>query len=457
MKKRVKKVVCALLTAAVAVSFAGCGKKETVNSNVKTITVWSANGHNKDYYMKKVEEFNTTVGKERGLAIDYQVIADMNKMVELGMQTGELPHMFDGSKLKTLVEKDLIIPITDLPGGEEFLKEHTSTKSEECVYDGKVYCFPLTTGPRALLYNREMFKAAGLVDANGEPTPPTSLEELREYAKKLTNPAKNEYGLIIPFKWRTCLQDWTGMAQSYNGFGNYNPKTGKYDFSGYIPILNTLMDIKKDGSILPGSEGIDNDPARARFGEGGIGMKFGYYWDYGVLTQQFPAKIDWGVAPYPIKGADGKNYMQACGDGYSSRINKSVLNDIGGEDFMFFYKWWFSDEFRAGLFAGGYDIPKDERIVEMVNFKDGEYKQWREFGELVKISAEPPIAMKSDTSGCLKVQEDFLKSVWNGNESVEDFCKRKEDEYNKGIEKYKQLNPDYDQSTAIDADWDISY
>lgn len=343
MKKKVKKLVCALLAAAVAASFAGCGKKETVNSNVKTITVWSANGHNKDYYMKKVEEFNTTVGKERGLSIDYQIIADMNKMVELGMQTGELPHMFDGSNLKTLVEKDLIIPITDLPGGEEFLKEHTSTKSEECVYDGKVYCFPLTTGPRALLYNKEMFKAAGLVDANGEPTPPTSLEQLREYAKKLTNPAKNEYGLIIPFKWRTCLQDWTGMAQSYNGFGNYNPKTGKYDFSGYIPILNTLMDIKKDGSILPGSEGIDNDPARARF------------------------------------------------------------------------------------------------------------------GELVKISAEPPIAMKSDTSGCLKVQEDFLKSVWNGNESVEDFCKRKEDEYNKGIEKYKQLNPDYDQSTAIDADWDISY
>ncbi len=457
MKKGITRILCAGLILATAVSFSGCKKKEVSDSNVKTITIWSANGHNKDYYTLKVEEFNSGFGKKHGLRIDYQVISDMNKMVELGMQTGDLPHMFAGSNLKTLVEKDLIIPITDLPGGDKFLENHTYDQSDECMFDGKVYCFSLTTGPRALLYNKEMFKKAGIVDENGEPTPPKNLTELREYAKKLTDASKDEYGLILPFKWQGCLGDWTGMAQQINGFGQYDPKTGKYDFSAYEPILNTLMDIKADGSIVPGSEGIDNDPARARFGKGGIGMKFGYYWDYGVLTSQFPAKIDWGVAPYPAEAQDGKRYMQISGDGYSSKINKSVLKDIGADDFMLFYNWWFSDDFRAGLYKGGYDIPKEQRIIDSVKFEKGELEQWQEFGKLVSISAPAPIAAKTDTSGKLKMQDDFLKNVWNGKESVSSFVKRKEAEYNEGIEKYKKANPDYDINTAINKDWDISY
>lgn len=30
-------------------------------------------------------------------------------------------------------------------------------------------------------------------------------------------------------------------------------------------------------------------------------MKFGASYDYGVLTSQFTAKCDWGVAPLPAK------------------------------------------------------------------------------------------------------------------------------------------------------------
>ena len=298
MKKGITRILCAGLILATAVSFSGCEKKEVSDSNVKTITIWSANGHNQDYYTLKVEEFNSGFGKKHGLRIDYQVISDMNQRVELGMQTGDLPHMFAGSNLKTLVEKDLIIPITDLPGGDKFLENHTYDQSDECMFDGKVYCFSLTTGPRALLYNKEMFKKAGIVDENGEPTPPKNLTELREYAKKLTDASKDEYGLILPFKWQGCLGDWTGMAQQINGFGEYDPKTGKYDFSAYEPILNTLMDIKADGSIVPGSEGIDNDPARARFGKGGIGMKFGYYWDYGTAKD---------ICRFPVTGTHQKS------------------------------------------------------------------------------------------------------------------------------------------------------
>jgi multiple sugar transport system substrate-binding protein len=458
MKKRIGSICLAALMMVSSVAMTGCGSKQA-SGDVKTIKIWSVNGHTKEYDLKRVDEFNTKIGKERGLKIEFKMITDANQMTELGVQTGDLPHLVDGLNLKTLVEKDIIIPITDLPGGQEHIDATgiEVPQNEECVFDGKVYSLPKNSGTRALIYNKEMFKKAGLVDENGEAKPPKSLEELREYAKILTNPEAGEYGLILPFKWQTCLEDWLGMAQQINGFGNYNPKTGLYDFSAYEPILQTMMDIKNDGSILPGSEGLDNDPARARFAEGGIGMKFAFYWDYGVLTTQFPAKIDWGVAPYPIQNEDGTRYLQKCGDGYRSRINKSVLTDIGGEDFMFFYDWWYSDEVMADMYAGGMDIPKSAHVAEKVTFADGEYTQWKELGDLLAISHPEPIPVKTETSGILKIQDDFLKSVWNGSESVADFVKRKEQEYNDGIKIYQERNPEYDPSEAIDMDWDISY
>lgn len=66
MKKGITRILCAGLILATAVSFSGCKKKEVSDSNVKTITIWSANGHNKDYYTLKVEEFNSGFGKKHG-------------------------------------------------------------------------------------------------------------------------------------------------------------------------------------------------------------------------------------------------------------------------------------------------------------------------------------------------------------------------------------------------------
>ncbi|MBR6849880.1 MAG: extracellular solute-binding protein, partial [Lachnospiraceae bacterium] len=68
-------------------------------------------------------------------------------------------------------------------------------------YNGKTYTVPITAGPQGLLYNKDLFKAAGLVDENGEPTPPETFDELVEYAKILTDVGKKQYGIILPLKW----------------------------------------------------------------------------------------------------------------------------------------------------------------------------------------------------------------------------------------------------------------
>lgn len=457
--KSLKRICAIVLCLGICVScFAGCGTKdEVVDSNLKTIKVWSANGSSKEFYLDKIDKFNKTLGMQNGIRVEYEVVADMNKMVDLGIQTGELPHVFSGSKLKTLVEKDLILPLSELPGGQAIIDNNpVSDNNENCVFEGKVYCVPFNMGVRAILYNKDMLKANGFVDENGEAKPPKSLKELREYAKKMTNPSKNEYGIIIPFKWGSALEDFLGCSQSINGFGTFNPKTGLYDFSAYKPIMETLMGIKEDASFVPGVEGIDNDSARARFGAGGIALKFGYSWDFGVLTEQFPAKIDWGIAPLPVTNEDGTKYKQVCSYGYTSKVNKSVIEEIGAEKFMVFWNWYISDDFRRELYEAGHMIPTNQNIIDSAKLSEDK-THWGEFASLVEISAIPPVAVKTETTGMENLQVDFLKSVWSGDESIESFVKRRQEAQNNAIKLYKEHNPNYDGSVCINKDWDISY
>ena len=57
---------------------------------------------------------------------------------------------------------------------------------DEATYRGKVYGIPNGVDDRALFYNKDLFKRAGLVDENGQARPPRDWDELEEYAVKLT-------------------------------------------------------------------------------------------------------------------------------------------------------------------------------------------------------------------------------------------------------------------------------
>jgi len=57
---------------------------------------------------------------------------------------------------------------------------------DEARYQGKVYGIPNSVDDRALLYNKDLLKRAGLVDARGEAKPPRDWDELKAYAIRLT-------------------------------------------------------------------------------------------------------------------------------------------------------------------------------------------------------------------------------------------------------------------------------
>ena len=59
-----------------------------------------------------------------------------------------------------------------------------------------------------------------------------------------------------------------------------------------------------NNSTFPGTASMKIDPIRTQFAEGNIGFHGNASQEVGVLTKQFPAKMEWGVAELPT--LDGK-------------------------------------------------------------------------------------------------------------------------------------------------------
>ena len=434
----------------------GCGQKANDTSGDTVITFWSPDGGSKAVMAEMVNEFNNTIGKDNNVKLEYAVKeGDLKQQVELSLKTGNAPDLFVTSGIDKLSTNGDIIAIEDMPGGKEFLKRYEGSLINDVhVYDGKTYCVPFSVNLYGLVYNKDMFKKAGLVDENGEAMPPETFDEVREYAKKLTNKSEKEFGIIFPCKWTGFYNsEILPLTQSSYGRRTYNPLNGEYDFSVLQKPIEMVMNIKSDESCYPGAESIDNDTARARFAEGRIGMKFAVSWDVGVLNDQFPAKCDWGVAPLPVENKDEK-YLQFRSGTYGPYINAASAKSKDPEKIMLVYEWFHSDDLLKTLYQQGAYIPWDYEIIRNVKVENPK-KGWEEFAQLNEISCNSPLEIKTDITGQSSMSDLFFKNIWPETMSIDDAIQQANTNYNNGIKKYKELYPDYDSSIAIDKDWMI--
>ena len=280
-----------------------------------------------------------------------------------------------------------------------------------------------------------MFKAKGIVDEDGEAKAPTTWQEVVEYAKLLTDQQAKEYGIAIPLKWSGYF-DWDLMRPFFASTGSlgYDSENNKYAYTKLTPAFEFLKQIKEDNSYYIGAEGLDNDPARAQFAEGNIGMKLGASWDIGVLNDQFPAKIDWGVAPVPTIDANPKYKQWMSADVFLAIA--SNIPDEKKEKVMEVYKWFHDEKIIAKLYLEGKIIPIDDDIIEKTPIENPS-KGWQEFCSFVKDSVAlppmPPITLEGDNYVKLGM------SIWLGDiepqAAMEDLEKRSNEALQKEVDK----------------------
>ena len=457
MKKR-KKVLALLLCAGMMMTYlSGCGNEE--NELVK-FEVWSHNSHSKAVFTEMVEEWNETEGKRLGVEVVYTVKeGNIQQAVEMAFASDQEPDMFTSCNVEKYSASGDIVPITTLPGGEEFVQKYADkgidmTKSTFSDANGYVYCVPFATNTFGLVYNKDMFKKYGIVDENGEPTPPKTFAEVREYAKRMTNPQEQDYGIILPMKWSGFVgTDIEQLSMGSTGFMAYNPLEGKYDFSVFKPIYEMYLGIKEDRSYFPGPEALDNDTARAYFSERNIGMKFAGSYDVGVFNSQFPAKCDWGVAPYPVEEAANR-YYQYMMVGGNFALSKQAVEKVGEETAFEIFKFFHSDELLQNLYQKGMSLPYDYTIVEGIEVDEG-LKGWEEFSKLTTISTASYDLAKTDLAGMKDSNAVFIEDLWTGEKTVDEAVADLNERYNAAMQSYYDNNQTADFSKTLKSEWNI--
>ncbi len=455
MKKSVKFTALTLGAVMAMGTLAGCGKQEA-SGDVTKVTYWSGNSHAEAVVREFIDNYNQNQGKKDGIEIEFTIQGgdSMTQNLELALQSGTAPDIWEGGSIESLAEKGYIMSYDDIYGSDiDALKKkyEGKLKNGSDYYKGKLYQVPTSVGDvMGIIYNKDMFKAAGIVDEKGEAKPPTTLEEMREDAKKLTDASKKQYGIIYPKKW----DGWFGSdiqtpASTYGGHAGYNPKENVFDYSYVKPFMQVILDMRDDGSVYPGAESLDNDTARALFAEGNIGMKYGFSFDVGVLNDQFPAKCDWGAVTIPMVDKE-HDYKLSGSYGRSQFVN--AASQVPKEKLKKVMELLLSDDYFAAMYKGNVMLPLNSDATEGVKLENPK-KGWADFMEISKDVREANWGPKTDTAGLRTLKALFLEDVWSGKMTIDEAIKQGTDNVNKARQIYAEAHPDYDTNEKAEPDW----
>lgn len=196
---------------------------------------------------------------------------------------------------------------------------------EPMIYEGKVYTIPVGDMTGAIFYNKEMWKEAGLTEADI----PQTWDELREVAKKLTKTEGDKIvvnGMDIPDGYFLLALNY---QKGYNVFAEDGKHT-QMDNPGALEAAQMLQGfITEDKIFAPGS-----GSSQERFGNKQSAMMYNWTWAGGWLEGNVGDSFEWGVFPTPVFGEETKVVdrnnpeVSAVVNAKSSPENKAVAMDF---------------------------------------------------------------------------------------------------------------------------------
>lgn len=157
--------------------------------------------------------------------------------------------------------------------------------------NGKIIGIPALVDNLALVYNKKLFKQAGLAP----PTPQWTWSDFENAALKLTNPADKQFGwaYVNDGSEDTVWRYWAMLWQAGGSILSPDGKHAGFDSAAGIKAATLLQNLAAKHAIY-----LDNgsDNYLSVFDGGHIGMLWTGPWD---LSQIIQSKVDYGVTTLP--------------------------------------------------------------------------------------------------------------------------------------------------------------
>lgn len=265
-------------------------------ANAETLSIWArASSSNAAQHM--VDLWNTSHDDK----LELTTIPDNQMVTKLAtsVQSGDVPDLisFDLIFMPDFMKAGFLTDLTATLGADPNQAKVAQAFRDLATYDGKLYGTGFTPDVSILLYNKDLFAAAGLDPEK----PPTTLAELQDYATKIhESDPDNVYGYYFSGSCGGC--NIFTQAPMMWGSGATLLPTGPdapvMEGPGVVEVLTMLKDMWEAGVIPESAEGDTGANFMATFETGTVGMQGSGGFAISALKANHP-EMNFGIAPLP--------------------------------------------------------------------------------------------------------------------------------------------------------------
>ena len=295
-----------------------------------TLQFWNVfTGSDGDILREIVDNYNKTNTDNIEIQMDIMPNDQLQQKLPAAIATGTAPDfvLFGVENLAPYVSNDSLEDISDFWDVTGVDKSNFLENVLELSHvDGKLYGTPMQYNVSYLYWNKDLFEAAGLDPEKA----PATLDELAEYAEKLTDSSKNQYGLALPTNVTYMQFLWA------NGGDADDPQTNTnlLDSDENIKKLTWLQDLMVNKKVSP--ENITGPEADTMLQAGQIAMYMSGPWQINGLREQ---GINFGIAPC-VAGSAGA-FSPAGGCSYVIPKGTEESHKLAAYKFM---QYWLTDD-----------------------------------------------------------------------------------------------------------------
>jgi multiple sugar transport system substrate-binding protein len=206
----------------------------------------------------------------------------------------------DASTTAEFASRDVLVNLDDYISRSDVINpdDYVEAFRDSTLYEDSMYGLPFDGESTGLFYRTDLFEAAGIAG------PPKTWEEFEETARKLTDPAKKQYGFAVftpapesGYYWYPWLWQAGGELMNEDETAvEFNSDAGKQAAEFYVGLTEYAPRDYLNSNSYDG---------RIAFANGSVGMYMAGAWLAGVLEEEFPkANGKWETAPLP-EGPNG--------------------------------------------------------------------------------------------------------------------------------------------------------
>ena len=351
-RRRLLKAAAAA-TAALAAG-AALPRRAVAQGAKRSVTIWSHfAGANFDIFQRFVAEFNQANPDVEVKATSFGPNEITPKFLA-ALAAGSPPDIFHapGYVPRDFAQNKVIAPLDDL-----VKLDPTTLKNFDAItiYDGRRYGVPVNGGLGCMLYNLELMQKAGLDPKR----PPDTWDELVAAATKMTNPAENQWGLMLGNQpgFATAQTYWALLTAAGGELVTPDGRASAFNSPAGLETLAFLTDAVNRHKISPRRVYTDVQ-AWSEWGTRKIGTVMLYpVFTANILATKVPSMT--AVPPRKVKrGAHfAGNYLTIA----TASKNKEAAAK--------FCQWWVQTPVSARWAGESGAIPNSQAAIDSAEYR----------------------------------------------------------------------------------------